>query len=503
MVWFQTLIINKMKNRYFLIILSSIIVFAFFTIKDVKSQYVVSSQVVAIGSNQIDLSVSVDSSANLIKFVLTGPSTKWFGISYNTTSMSPGSYTILANINGGNPAEYIMVQHAAPTLQPVQNLQNITSSTVSGRKTFVFYRSISTPDVNDFAFSYLSNNLDFAWAYGFNLNLSTHSDRGSSNLNFTNPCLTTLPTILPDITICNGDSVMILGQYRKNPATYSVVYPKQFDCDSVVKQKLIIMNPVSTTLNQISICNGDSIMIFGQYRKNSGTYYDTLQTVHSCDSVLIQNLIVGNAIVNNMPAINICLGDSALIFGVYRLISGVFSDTLNSTQGCDSISMVQLNVQIIDTAIFINSDSLIAMQGADTYQWYNCSTNQMISGATNYYYKTNTSGTYKVKITMNNCESFSSCYLLNTTSINKIENKKLDFEIVPNPANSKISINQNIASKNAIVRIIDITGSILMNQHFKLNSMSESFDVSALNRGLYFVNLISENQSIVKKLIIK
>lgn len=492
-----------MKNRYFLIILSSIIVFALFTIKDVKSQYVVSSQVVTSGSNQIDISVSVDSSANLVKFVLTGPSTKWFGISFNTTSMSPGSYTILANINGGNPAEYIMVQHAAPTLQPVQNLQNITSSTASGRKTYVFYRNISTSDFNDFTFSYFSNNMSFAWAYGFNLNLSTHNDRGSSNLNFTNPCLNTNPTILPSVTICNGDSTMIFGQYRKNAATYSMVVAKQFDCDSIVKQTLIVKNPVTINLNPISICNGDSTMIFGQYRKISGTYSDTLQTIYSCDSILIQNLTVGNAVIINLPLLEICNGDSALIFGNYRHLSGLYSDTLNTMQGCDSISFVQLNVFSIDTSVVISSDSLIAIQGADSYQWYNCSTNQMINGETNYFLKTNVSGLYKVKITKNNCISYSSCYNLNTTSIADYSQKSFNFDIVPNPASNKVTLVLNTSLQNAKIEIFDLTGKTIVNQIIKNNSLSENIDITVLNKGLYFVKINSDKQSIIKKLIVK
>lgn len=491
-----------MKNRYFFIFISALILFIGLNNNKAISQYVVGSQTVGTGSNQIDLILYVDSSENLIKFVLTGPSTKWFGVSFNTTIMSPGSYTILANVSGNNPAEYIMVQHAAPTLQPTQNLQNITSSTQSGRKTFVFYRSIATTDANDYTFSYLPGNLNFAWAYGFGLSLSTHSDRGGSVLNFTNPCTNLNPTILPSITICNGDSALILGQYRKNAATYSKLIPKQFACDSIVKQTLIVKNPVSNTLNPVSICNGDSTFIFGQYRKISGTYYDTLQTVHSCDSVLIQSLIVGNAVVINLPSVDICSGDSAFIFGSYRHNPGIYADTLFTMQGCDSISKIQLNVYTIDNSVVINSDSLIAVQGADAYQWYNCTTNQMINGETNYFLKTNISGLYKVRITKNNCVSFSTCYQLNTTSVQGIK-KVADFNIIPNPASDKISIDINFASENTKIEIIDITGKTAITHQLKNKSYTDYIDISDLKKGLYFVKLNIDNHTIVKKLIVK
>ena len=357
-----------MKTKYILVLFFSILLLS--NVKEAKSQFVTGTQIIGSGSNQLDISVSVDSSFNIIKFVITGPSTKWFGFSFNSTSMSPGTYTILANINGGNPAEYVMVQHAAPTLQPTQNLQNFTSSTNAGRKTFTFYRSISTADANDYQFSYMSNNLDIAWAYGSGLTLSQHQDRGSSAVNFSNPCTTVNPTILTSVNICQGDSVMIFGQYKKIAGTYSKIIEKQLACDSIVKQTLIVNTPVTTLLSPISICNGDSVLIFGQYRKIAASYYDTLQSVHSCDSILKQILFVGNSIVNTLPSINICNGDSTMIFGTYHNTSGMYADTLISMSGCDSIVKIDLNVISIDTNVVYNSDSLKAVQGADSYQWY-------------------------------------------------------------------------------------------------------------------------------------
>jgi len=385
-----------MKTKYTFVLL--MVFFTLFAVNKAKSQFVTGSKTIGSGSNQLDISISVDSSFNILKFVVTGPSTKWFGFSYNTTSMSPGSYTILCNVNGGNPGEYIMVEHAAPTLQSTQNLQNITSSTSLGRKTFTFYRNLTTSDANDYVFSYFANNINIAWAYGSGLTLTQHESRGSSNINFINPCTTIIPTILPSITICQGDSTMIFGSYKKVAGTYQKNIKRQLDCDSILAQVL--------------------------------------------------------------------------------------------------------NVIMIDTMIINVADSIKAVQGADSYQWYNCTTNQPINNATNYFYVATVSGNYRVKITKNNCVSYSSCYQHTITGISNIRSIDTRFQLHPNPASDKITLNFDRFEGSAHIEIFDITGKSIINQVLLNNTKSETIDVSMLKTGIYFVKFTNNEQSISKKLII-
>ena len=274
-----------------------------------------------------------------------------------------------------------------------------------------------------------------------------------------------------------------------------------FDCDSVISQNLIVKTSVTTTLHPKYICSGDSILIFGEYRKFSGFYYDTLQSSTSYDCFLIQTLTVGNKIFIDLPDINICFGDSINIFGINRTDEGIFSDTTISANGCDSIINVKLNVIKIDTTIIINTDSLIAIQGADSYQWYNCSTNQLISGANKYYFIPSSNGKYKVKISKNNYESFSNCYQINTTSINKNEIKKIDFSIQPNPAKNKINLKYDISLNINKIEIFDIIGKPIYEKIISDKNENEII-ISQLKEGYYFVKISNNNQSFTKKLIV-
>lgn len=67
-------------------------------------------------------------------------------------------------------------------------------------------------------------------------------------------------------------------------------------------------------------------------------------------------------IINQLPGLSICPGDSALIFGQYRYVSGMYSDMLTSTLGCDSLVFVDLTVH--------NTDSITdVVTACDFYTW--------------------------------------------------------------------------------------------------------------------------------------
>ncbi len=62
-------------------------------------------------------------------------------------------------------------------------------------------------------------------------------------------------------------------------------------------------------LNEMSICEGDSILIFGNYESNSGKYTDTIKTSLNCDSIVVISLVVNqapNVTINNFSNDTVC-----------------------------------------------------------------------------------------------------------------------------------------------------------------------------------------------------
>src|SRR5690606_18420502 len=97
-----------------------------------------------------------------------------------------------------------------------------------------------------------------------------------------------------------------------------------------------------TTLNS-SICQGDSIFAGGSFQKQTGVYQDTYSTLLGCDSVVITNLKVFPSFALHF-VFEICAGDSLFINGKFQKNAGVYVDTLQSVNGCDSIISNQLIV---------------------------------------------------------------------------------------------------------------------------------------------------------------
>lgn len=82
------------------------------------------------------------------------------------------------------------------------------------------------------------------------------------------------------------------------------------DVDSTI-QFSVQMTPI-TSLGNVSICQGDSVIIFNQYQNDTGIYFDTLQTQQGCDSILIYSLIV-----NDLPIVNFSsiANDTICVYG--------------------------------------------------------------------------------------------------------------------------------------------------------------------------------------------
>ncbi|HIP31638.1 MAG TPA: hypothetical protein EYG86_02635, partial [Crocinitomicaceae bacterium] len=155
-----------------------------------------------------------------------------------------------------------------------------------------------------------------------------------------NPVVTNSIT---DAVVCQGDSALIFGNYQSIASTYYDTLVATTGCDSIVSQQLIV-NPIyNSTLSNVTICQGDSALIFGNYHTTAGIYYDSLTTVNGCDSILQTTLLINPTYAMNTTA-SICSGDSIYLENTYQTIAGIYSDTLPSINGCDSIVLTTLTI---------------------------------------------------------------------------------------------------------------------------------------------------------------
>lgn len=183
------------------------------------------------------------------------------------------------------------------------------------------------------------------------------------------------PTINTTInsTICNGDSLFVGGSWQSIAGTYIDTFSTANGCDSIITTQLNVSAPINISLST-TICSGDSVFLQGSWQTTSGNYVDSLISTNGCDSIVTTQLAVSNVITSNQ-SVKICSGDSIFIAGEFRFTSGVYSDTISTSTGCDSVTVTQLTVNqpTIDslTAQVCAGDSIF-LGGAftQTAGWY-------------------------------------------------------------------------------------------------------------------------------------
>tara|TARA_B100001093_G_scaffold513996_1_gene587080 strand:- start:1601 stop:7132 length:5532 start_codon:yes stop_codon:yes gene_type:complete len=187
------------------------------------------------------------------------------------------------------------------------------------------------------------------------------SNAGCDSITFTYLDIQPLSYSIDTIDICYGDSIFLGSGFQNSTGNYLDILTSASGCDSIRDIHLNI-RPEITHVDSITICTLDSIYLQGAFRNISGIYTDTLSSLVGCDSILFTHLSV-ESILYGYATLHACYGDSALIFGTYEQASGNYYDTTISSAGCDSITelnfIVDPQILTYDTAVICYLDSAL------------------------------------------------------------------------------------------------------------------------------------------------
>lgn len=128
--------------------------------------------------------INLDQATSLATITLMGPSTKWFSIGLNTSSMATNKDVITFGTTLLD--QYFTSNgHVAPTTDTTNNL-TLVSNTVSGTtRTVVMTRPFSTGDAKDYTFTYAMASLGIVWGVGPSTTVTAeHSTYGTKTLTF-------------------------------------------------------------------------------------------------------------------------------------------------------------------------------------------------------------------------------------------------------------------------------------------------------------------------------
>ena len=78
------------------------------------------------------------------------------------------------------------------------------------------------------------------------------------------------------------------------------------------------------------------------------------------------------------------------------------------------------------------------------------------------------------------------------------------FVVYPNPASHIVNIRTNdIAASTVNMTIVNVLGKTVMSNALQMQGNTAAFDVSSLDKGLYFITISAEGKSVTKKLVVK
>jgi len=143
-------------------------------------------------------------------------------------------------------------------------------------------------------------------------------------------------------TICINSGYSWHGQTYSAAGVYYDSLQTVNGCDSVFQLTLNV-NPTYFYQESQTICANSSYFWHGQTYSAAGVYYDSLQTVSGCDSVFQLTLNV-NPTYFYQESQTICANSSYFWHGQTYSSAGVYYDSLQTVNGCDSVYKLTLNV---------------------------------------------------------------------------------------------------------------------------------------------------------------
>jgi len=360
----------------------------------------------------------------------------------------------IANWSGTGWDNIISLASGSCTGTGSGSIQSNTSMSDFGSFTFGFYNGVT------------SQNINLCQGEEFVVGTSTYTQAGSyvdilNDINMNDSIvLTTITLVIPNVNVNTINQGLQADEL--NAQSYAWL-----DCDN----------------SSIPIGSATSASFFPVA---SGTYSLKITQAGCVDtSDCIDILFVDTTI---------CSGDSYTVGTNTYTTDGSYIDELLNIAMLDSIVFSDVTVFTINTNVSVINYQLVSQNTlADTYEWFNCGTSQIIPNETSSIYAPIVNGSYSVTITENGCESTSNCVDLLTLSASDMNSAK--FQLYPNPTNDLINIagvedNVKIELSNSFGQIIDVK--------YAQNG-TVYFDVKKLPSGIYFIKMndLNVNQKVV------
>ncbi|MFN0173195.1 MAG: T9SS type A sorting domain-containing protein [Saprospiraceae bacterium] len=152
-------------------------------------------------------------------------------------------------------------------------------------------------------------------------------------------CQTAITSVVEQIPVCQGDSIQINGSFYQAPQVVrDTVLSQNGGCDTVHVFNLVQV-PLPVRVETISFCPGSSVVVSGVTYTQPDTIYQKLPATTGCDTLLVTFLNL-KILPKKYETTTFCPGDTVFINGIGYQFPGILPnpDTLPSaTIGCDTL----------------------------------------------------------------------------------------------------------------------------------------------------------------------
>jgi hypothetical protein len=185
---------------------------------------------------------------------------------------------------------------------------------------------------------------------------------------------------------------------------------------------------------------------------------------------------------------------------VLDLTAGTYTVTVVDAQGCSIVVEYTIGVEVsIDLTITETGTDLTSNEDGASYQWVTCPDFEVIDGATDQTFVPTSEGSYAVIVTVDGgCLDTTACVDFGFDYID--ETMKSTLTLYPNPTQGLVNLKLGAINGSARITILDFKGSLVYQK--TTNTINEQIDLSAVENGIYFIQLSTENGIITKKITV-
>ncbi len=143
-------------------------------------------------------------------------------------------------------------------------------------------------------------------------------------------------------SVCQGEQFTDFGFDESSTGKYTHTFTNIYGGDSLVTLDLKVL-PVFNDTTKVSILEGDKYEFNGKDYTEDGTFTDSLKTDAGCDSITTLQLTILKGSSDTILAF-ICEGERFINFGFDESTTGEYTQTLTASNGSDSLVTLVLEV---------------------------------------------------------------------------------------------------------------------------------------------------------------